>query len=138
MKVLDLVINSVESIGGYRYNCLDDSNHVTACCVSIKGEILRGLGLWKQAAQTLIKAIELTNNLERTEKKIISSSMAQLAETFRYMTIDDYQDIAEPLKLVQGHPLREAIRFATEAAKLCIFTPLFYLKNKVSIWKCIL
>ena len=129
--MLDLVINNDEGIGSYRYNSLDDAKHVTALCVSIKGDILRGLGLWKEAAETLIKSIDLTNALQRIEKKIISGSMAHLADTFRYMSIGDYKDIAQQLKLVTGHPLREAIRYATEAAQRCIFTPLFYLKNKV-------
>lgn len=131
IKVLDTVINNVEGIGSYRYNSKDDSNHVTALCVSIKGDILRGLGLWKEAAQTLTNSIDLTNALQRIEKKIISGSMAHLADTFRYMTIGDYNDVAKQLKLKTGHPLREAIRYATEAAQRCIFTPLFYLKNKV-------
>ena len=132
VKVLDLLINNNEGIGSYRYNSVDDANHVTALCVSIKGDILRGLSLWKEAAQTLVKSIELTNALQRIEKKIISGSMAHLADTFRYMSISDYNDVAQQLKLSTGHPLREAIRYATEAAQLCIFTPLFYLKNKVS------
>ena len=132
--MLDLVINNNEGIGSYRYNTLDDAKHVTALCVSIKGDILRGLGLWKEAAETLIKSIDLTNALQRIEKKIISGSMAHLADTFRYMSIGDYKDVAQQLKLVTGHPLREAIRYATEAAQRCIFTPLFYLKNKVGLY----
>ena len=132
--MLDQVINNGESIGSYKYKSIEDSRHVTALCVSIKGDILRGLSLWKEAAKTLIHSIDLTNSLARVEKKIISGSKAHLADTFRYMSLSDYQELAKQYNLVTGYPLREAIRYATEAAQLCTFTPLFYLKNKVPLF----
>lgn len=110
---------------------MDDWQHVKALCVSIKGDILRGLGLWKEAAAMLIWSIDLTKALQRVEKKIICGSLSHLSDTFRHMSLEDYQDLAKQYELTTGHPIREAIRYATEAALLCLYTPLFYLKNKV-------
>eukprot|EP00794_Sanderia_malayensis_P009176 gene9176-10150_t len=129
-KLLDKVINSKKNLNAYHYKTEDDWQHVKALCVSIKGDILRGLGLWKDAASTLLLSIVLTENLKRIEKKIIAGSKAHLSDTFRYMSMEDFAVITNEYNLTSGHPLREAIKQATESSQLCSYTPLFYLKNK--------
>ena len=94
--------------------------------------MLRGLGLWTAAARDLIDSIKGFRSLPNPDKKGWASSLSLVADTFQYMSVGDFkQQMVKNHKLRSNHPVLEAILCVEEAARLSIYSPLFYAKNKV-------
>ena len=131
-KVLNTLIKNEENLGHWIYESSADYLLVSSVCIQIKGDILRGLGLWVEAAKALIKSIVGFRTLPKEDIKGWGSSLSLLADAFQYMTLEDFKkDIAPYYKLISPHPVLEAIQCVNEAANLSIYSPLFYTKNKV-------
>ena len=132
-KVLNTLIKNEENLGHWIYESSADYLLVSSVCIQIKGDILRGLGLWVEAAKALIKSIVGFRTLPKEDIKGWGSSLSLLADAFQYMALEDFKkDIAPYYKLISPHPVLEAIQCVNEAANLSIYSPLFYTKNKVS------
>lgn len=131
-KVLNSLIKNEENLGHWIYKSNADYLLVSSVCIQIKGDILRGLGLWVEAAKALIKSIVGFRTLPKEDIKGWGSSLSLLADAFQYMALEDFRkDIAPHYKLISPHPVLEAIQCVNEAANLSIYSPLFYTKNKV-------
>ncbi len=137
-KILNSLIQQEKNVGRWQYRKHDDYDLVSSVCVQIKGDILRGLGLWVDAARNLIKSIIGFRNLPKPDKKGWASSLSLLADAFQYMSLNDFQaHMVQQYELRGKHPLLEAISCVEEAARLSIYSPLFYSKNKVSPSLCV-
>eukprot|EP00794_Sanderia_malayensis_P009178 gene9178-10152_t len=131
-KILSTLIQNEKQIGRWKYQKASDYDLISSVCIQIKGDIFRALGLWVEAAKYLIKSIIGFRGLPKVDTKGWASSLSLLADCFQYMSLNDFLNhMTSQFELHGNHPLLEAISCVEEAARLSIFSPLFYSKNKV-------
>ena len=134
-KSLNRLIESKRTVGRWVFKTEADRQLVTSVCVQIKGDIYRGLGLWTLASTYIIKSIFGFKSLPKVDKKGWASSLSLLADAFQYMSLKDFNNTIKPkFQLTSDHPILEAIKCVNEASQLSIYSPLFFTKNKVSLF----
>lgn len=134
-RLLDMLINNDQSAGSWKYKNVDEYLIIKAASIELKGNIYHGLGLWEKAASSFMESTNLFKSFKKPDKKGIAAGLAAMADTLQSMPDNDFQSFAAKFQLSLEHRLLQAIKCVTEAANFCLFTPLFYSKNKVRIMK---
>ena len=131
-RTLDMLLTEKHAVGQWRYKEEDDHNLVSAVCVQIKGDIQYTLGQWVEGAGLLLDSISGFKSLPKPDKKGLSSSNGILANCLLNMSLQEYLNLASHYNLTEGHPLLQAYKSCTEAAKFSQFTPMFFSRHMVS------
>eukprot|EP00794_Sanderia_malayensis_P006373 gene6373-7106_t len=130
-RMLDDLIANESRAGSWVYKNYDEYLIVKAASIELKGNLLHSLGLWQKAASCFMTSTSLFRGFEKRDKKGIAAGLAALADTLQFMPDKEFESFAEEFQLNSEHRLLEAIRCVTEAANYCVYTPLFYAKNKL-------
>ena len=103
-------------------------------------------GLWMDAAEHLIRSVNISNSIPEPDRKGISSGLQTLCNIFHHLTPRDYEDLLQkfvfhadrslgPDRQTDHHPLLEAYNMNRHGAWLVRFDPFFYSKHQVRLYR---
>ncbi|XP_021052379.1 alpha-protein kinase 1 [Mus pahari] len=131
--ILSSLINNNGATGTWLYRNESDKVLVQSVCVQIRGQILKKLGMWYEAAELIWASVIGYLTLPQPDKKGISTSLGILADIFVSMSKTDYEKFKKSPKVNLAllkefdHHLLSAAEACKLAAAFSAYTPLFVL-----------